>query len=398
MDAQFTGSQISQFRKSLGLTQKELAEQLHVTDKAVSKWERGVNFPDLGLMESLADALNTTPAVLLGLEEANQDETLSALAEISAAQLEEARADLRVFSWGSLVTAMLLGVAYYLTQKRAVQVYYLLHGMITVIGIVGFIYLFKYDQIKKWNVPELGSFFGALLPVLIWNGWYFLTGYSPSPVFTGILIVIASVFAQIHFLQVMGPRFVQLLPLVLNGLYVLWKLFFGGITFFELLPGICTLAVWIFHVIRHPGHWKINWKALGIVLCIAALLFLILCLTCYHELVKAYVTANDEQLESYAEDLLESGQSGTYGLWDVTVYPELGVVEFRVGGSGLAPGSIYEGFYYSVSGEHVPFPGFANQDENLGNDALFRDPNANSDNWQHSTQFAPNWFWFELHY
>ena len=37
MDASYTGTQINQLRRELGLTQKELAERLHVTDKAVSK-------------------------------------------------------------------------------------------------------------------------------------------------------------------------------------------------------------------------------------------------------------------------------------------------------------------------------------------------------------------------
>ena len=59
MDAAYTGKEISERRKALGLTQKELAEKLHVTDKAVSKWERGINFPDLGLMENLAKVLDT---------------------------------------------------------------------------------------------------------------------------------------------------------------------------------------------------------------------------------------------------------------------------------------------------------------------------------------------------
>ena len=108
MDAQYTGNQISVLRKALGLTQRELAEKLHVTDKAVSKWERGVNFPDLGLLEALAETLGTTPANLLGLEQADQSETFSILAEISREQLEEAKADLRRFSWGTIVLALLL--------------------------------------------------------------------------------------------------------------------------------------------------------------------------------------------------------------------------------------------------------------------------------------------------
>lgn len=43
MDARKTGALIAERRKALGLTQKELAEQLLVSDKAVSKWETGVS-------------------------------------------------------------------------------------------------------------------------------------------------------------------------------------------------------------------------------------------------------------------------------------------------------------------------------------------------------------------
>ena len=43
MDREKLGGFIAQRRKELKLTQRELAETLHVTDKAVSKWERGVS-------------------------------------------------------------------------------------------------------------------------------------------------------------------------------------------------------------------------------------------------------------------------------------------------------------------------------------------------------------------
>lgn len=58
MDAGKTGRFISERRKSINLTQKELANKLNITDKAVSKWERGLSFPDISILIPLAEILN----------------------------------------------------------------------------------------------------------------------------------------------------------------------------------------------------------------------------------------------------------------------------------------------------------------------------------------------------
>lgn len=57
MDQQKTGQLIAQRRKERNMTQKMLAEQIGVSDRAISKWERGAGFPDVSLIEPLADAL-----------------------------------------------------------------------------------------------------------------------------------------------------------------------------------------------------------------------------------------------------------------------------------------------------------------------------------------------------
>ena len=69
MNLEKTGTLISQKRKELGLTQKDLADQLCISDRTVSKWERGVGFPDISLIEPLSDALNLTVLELLHGEE-----------------------------------------------------------------------------------------------------------------------------------------------------------------------------------------------------------------------------------------------------------------------------------------------------------------------------------------
>lgn len=65
MDNLKTGAFIKALRTELGLTQRELAERLHITDRAVSKWERGLNAPDIALLEPLAEALGVSVAELL---------------------------------------------------------------------------------------------------------------------------------------------------------------------------------------------------------------------------------------------------------------------------------------------------------------------------------------------
>ena len=52
---QIVAANLSAMRKEQGLTQLQLAEQLHYSDKAVSKWERGESLPDLAVMKQLAD-------------------------------------------------------------------------------------------------------------------------------------------------------------------------------------------------------------------------------------------------------------------------------------------------------------------------------------------------------
>ena len=60
MDLGKTGKFISALRKQQGLTQKELAEQIGVTDKAVSRWETGRGFPEVSFLPVLADVLGVS--------------------------------------------------------------------------------------------------------------------------------------------------------------------------------------------------------------------------------------------------------------------------------------------------------------------------------------------------
>lgn len=55
MEKETMGMMIAAKRKELGMTQRELAQQMGVTDKAVSKWERDLSYPDVNSLPKLAE-------------------------------------------------------------------------------------------------------------------------------------------------------------------------------------------------------------------------------------------------------------------------------------------------------------------------------------------------------
>lgn len=65
MDNGKTGEFIKELRKEKGLTQMDLAKRLHITDRAVSKWERGLCAPDIALLEPLGETLEVSPSELI---------------------------------------------------------------------------------------------------------------------------------------------------------------------------------------------------------------------------------------------------------------------------------------------------------------------------------------------
>lgn len=68
MDVQRFGVFVRSRRKELGMTQGELGAKVNVTDKAISRWERGVGFPDIKLLEPLAEALQISVQELMRCE------------------------------------------------------------------------------------------------------------------------------------------------------------------------------------------------------------------------------------------------------------------------------------------------------------------------------------------
>ena len=123
MDAKKVGEHIAALRKEKGLTQLELAEKLHVTDKAVSRWERGVGLPDIQTIEPLAQTLGVDVLeimrgeMLLPQQEsaAAVDETLAYVRASEKLRHQEGK----VLLWGLGIGA--LGLLFFLAMLAVVM-------------------------------------------------------------------------------------------------------------------------------------------------------------------------------------------------------------------------------------------------------------------------------------
>ena len=80
MDNVKTGKFIAEYRRSLGLTQQELADRLNLSNKTISKWESGAGCPDIANLSELAKVLGVTAdEVLNGERNPEKTETTAGL-------------------------------------------------------------------------------------------------------------------------------------------------------------------------------------------------------------------------------------------------------------------------------------------------------------------------------
>ena len=110
------GKFIAECRKRQGLTQIQLAEKLNITDKAVSKWERGMAMPDSSIMLELCDILDITVNELLSGEKIimeNSNKKNEQLLVDMSKELEQKNKIIWNSMWiimGVCITALIAGI------------------------------------------------------------------------------------------------------------------------------------------------------------------------------------------------------------------------------------------------------------------------------------------------
>ena len=132
MDVKRTGSFIAEMRKGKNMTQAELAAKLQVTDKAVSRWERGVGYPDITLLEPLAGQLGATVLDILRGEKTFPDkmtgeeteQTVAETVRLAAVQRRQAVRRVILLAIVMLIGAAMLiwGILWWTSQQSALKI------------------------------------------------------------------------------------------------------------------------------------------------------------------------------------------------------------------------------------------------------------------------------------
>lgn len=121
LNAQKTGSLIAAIRKEQNRTQQDVANELGVSSAAISKWERGIGFPDVSLIEPLAISLGITIAELFKgerIENGDANEYENLLSNVVKVSKNEISKKKKISNWIIAITvAVLYLLISIITQK-----------------------------------------------------------------------------------------------------------------------------------------------------------------------------------------------------------------------------------------------------------------------------------------
>lgn len=147
MDPEKFGAFVALCRKEKNMTQLELAQELKVTDKAVSRWERGKGFPDISLLVPLAEALDITVLELMNserrekrMEDFSEENIKDMVIHVAAIEKKNQRDD-RLITWIPVPVALITAFLTRFTGHGSLLAGLLLGGLtaLAVVGLVLFV-------------------------------------------------------------------------------------------------------------------------------------------------------------------------------------------------------------------------------------------------------------------
>ena len=148
-------------RKERNLTQKELAEQLYVTESAVSKWERGVSYPDISLVSSLCEILEVSEHELITCSEDFQQRETERQAKYFRRLMKTYSVFFYICYAVSLFVCMIVNL---ILEQQLSWFFIVLSGEMVAFTITSLPNLVKGEN-KQWII--LGSFYISLNLLLL---------------------------------------------------------------------------------------------------------------------------------------------------------------------------------------------------------------------------------------
>lgn len=237
MNSEKIGQFIAELRKANQMTQRELAAKLNITDKAVSKWERGLSMPDISLLPALSGLLGVSVSELLGGQRDSAaapqigESVTNALRYADRAVQTKTKSVRRVL--GLVLTALLLtGMAVCVICDLAISGG-LGWSLIPVASCAfGWLVLFpviRFDkrglQIGAINLSVAVFVYLAVLELLIGTGgWIVRLGFPVAALSVGFLWLAAGLFRWLNRRKLLAAAITLLLTcpfwLVLNAVIV----------------------------------------------------------------------------------------------------------------------------------------------------------------------------------
>lgn len=176
MDANKFGMFIAQCRKEHDMTQAELALKIQVTDKAVSRWERGKGFPDINTLEPLADALQISVIELMKSEKIENNgysnvDTIDVMK--SAIKLEKENRKQEYTANGLAIFTTFLVAIIFKTSGNGNLIASIFFGLLAAIAEVSVYYLLENkedsDSRKIYGTICIAAI--AMIVMILWLCW-----------------------------------------------------------------------------------------------------------------------------------------------------------------------------------------------------------------------------------
>lgn len=192
MDPEKFGAFVALCRKEKNMTQLELAQELKVTDKAVSRWERGKGFPDISLLVPLAEALDITVLELMNserrekrMEDFSEESIKDMVIHVAAIEKKNQRDD-RLITWIPVPVALITAFLTRFTGHGSLLAGLLLGGL-TALAVVGLI-LFVLD--RKDNTSRKAYGILMLLGTGVTLVFLYLMGISTLLLLGGLFLLL----------------------------------------------------------------------------------------------------------------------------------------------------------------------------------------------------------------